>query len=339
MAGYVMNLDSVESLELYTKHGVYATKISAPAGYWRKQQEGTLADYATMQAGDNIYFFIDRKIYGIGELGNIAEDCTYLNFPGANSPEEYDYSDKQEELLWDETEYSVNQHWVCFFKPSPYFFRDGIDMDDVLSSNPSKFKMMRAFWKVSFLKAGDDENQALKDVILKNNQQVLRVTNPGATQIFHSEYSGFHARVAEKISNDGTYTFNLTEVIRAAKQGERLKHEMSLEAALLFRLVNQRRHTIDIFGSWDYLSHQVIASPFKPIDYMDKMDIFGYRYIPGYEPTKARYLVIELKKDNAAIPDVDQLLKYVDWIKEEYAFGDYSMIEAYLVAADFPKEV
>lgn len=26
------------------------------------------------------------------------------------------------------------------------------------------------------------------------------------------------------------------------------------------------------FGTWDYVSHQVAASPFKPIDYMDKND-------------------------------------------------------------------
>lgn len=32
-------------------------------------------------------------------------------------------------------------------------------------------------------------------------------------------------------------------------------------------------------------------------------------------------------------------MKYVDWINQEYAHGDYSMIEAYVVAADFPDSV
>jgi hypothetical protein len=93
--------------------------------------------------------------------------------------------------------------------------------------------------------------------------------------------------------------------------------------------------TIGIFGDWDYLSHQVPASPMKPIDYMDKMDIFGYTYIPGYKPTIARYLAIEIKKDLSRAEDVDQIMKYVDWIVKEYAHGDYSMVEAFLIAFDF----
>ena len=80
-----------------------------------------------------------------------------------------------------------------------------------------------------------------------------------------------------------------------------------------------------------------MASPFKPIDYMDKMDIFGYRYIPGY-PTISRYLVIEIKRDVAQDDVMGQIMKYVDWINSEYAHNNYSMIEAYIVAADFSEE-
>lgn len=32
-------------------------------------------------------------------------------------------------------------------------------------------------------------------------------------------------------------------------------------------------------------------------------------------------------------------MKYVDWINQEYSYGDYSMIEAFIVAYDFPKDV
>ena len=92
------------------------------------------------------------------------------------------------------------------------------------------------------------------------------------------------------------------------------------------------------FGKWDYISHQVAASPFKPIEYMDKMDIFGYRYIEGFK-TISKYLVIEIKKDTAKPDVIGQLMKYVDWISQEYAHGDYSMIEAYVVASDFPDDV
>jgi hypothetical protein len=68
MAGYIFGLDSLESLLRYTENGVYATKLSTPTTSWKAHHEGTFADYATMKAGDNIYFFIQRKIYGIGRL-------------------------------------------------------------------------------------------------------------------------------------------------------------------------------------------------------------------------------------------------------------------------------
>ena len=67
---------------------------------------------------------------------------------------------------------------------------------------------------------------------------------------------------------------------------------------------------------------------------MDKMDIFGYSLIPGYPIVKS-YLVAELKKDKATSDDLPQLMKYVDWIRQEYANGNYGIIRAFLVAHEF----
>lgn len=114
-----------------------------------------------------------------------------------------------------------------------------------------------------------------------------------------------------------------------------LKHEMALEAGILDYISIKNG---DIFGTWDYLSRQVVASPFKPVDYMDRMDIFGYRYIPNFR-TISKYLVIEIKKDAAKMDDLIQVMKYVDWVNQEYSYGDYNMIDAYLVAYDFDEEV
>ena len=33
--------------------------------------------------------------------------------------------------------------------------------------------MLRSFWKVSFLKFDEDENQAFKDILLKTNKHIL----------------------------------------------------------------------------------------------------------------------------------------------------------------------
>jgi hypothetical protein len=337
MAGYIFSLDSLDSLRLYAENGVYATKLSTPTGYWNTPHEGTFADYATMQEGDNIYFFIQRKIYGIGKLINLNGDCKFFNFPDAGQPQNFNYQDKQEFLLWDEGDFSVGQRCICVFEPDPYFFKHGIDMDDVLSSNPSAFKMLRAFWKLSFIKFDDEENQAFRDILLKRNQSTL--ANPkGNNGVF--DFRSRHDQILNKLAT-GEYTLEsgMASVLLASTAGGYSRHEMALEAGILHQLGTKDPETSQIFGEWDYLSHQVIASPFKPIDYMDKMDLFGYSYIPEFKPTKSSYLVGEVKKGGAIIEDIDQLLKYVDWVRDEYCFGDYSMIRAFLVTSGFSEAV
>lgn len=49
-------------------------------------------------------------------------------------------------------------------------------------------------------------------------------------------------------------------------------------------------------------------------------------------------MVAELKKDEATGEDIPQIMRYVDWVCETYASGDYSMVEAFLVAHSFDLE-
>lgn len=328
MAGYIMNLDSLESLIVCIKTGTYSTNLSDPKyTTWNKQQEGTFADYFSMKENDNIYFFIKRKIYGVGKIITVNMDCKLLNYIGADNPtvptsNEYK---KSKPLL---PYANKNNRCFCTFEPSPYFFINGLDMDDVLNSNPSKFRMLRAMWKLSFVKIDDEENQALFDIILKRNEEYIFE----GKRVF--EYSEkLHNDISNKVLAEHRLSFY--RILSTSANKKLIKHEMAIEAALCELLVSDDDTP---FGKWDYISHQVVASPFKAIDYMDKMDVFGYRYIKGYS-TRSKYLVIEIKKDSAATEVIEQIMKYVDWIQSEYAFGDYSMIEAYIVASDFSKEV
>ncbi|WP_195970882.1 hypothetical protein [Clostridium thermobutyricum] len=346
MAGYIMNLDSNSSLIKCFETGSYSTKISLPkqhkncnnkiySSYWERHQEGTLADYSTMNPGDNIYFFINRKIYGIGKLTNINGECAFNNFPNSSAPILINYSEIKSQLLVDFDINSPHHRWICIFEPSPHFFKNGIDIDDILSSNPSKFKMLRAFWRLSFIKIDDEENKALRDVLLKYNQDTLE--NPNKHNCFE-----FNKAVHNEIINKITipeYSLSVRELLSSCSKNDILAHEMALEAGTLYQLNRNIGNSKDIFGTWDYLSHQVISSPLKPIGYMDKMDIFGYKYIPNHFGTISKFLVIELKKDNAKVEDINQILKYVDWINQEYSFGDYSMIEAFLVAKNISNNV
>lgn len=337
MAGYIFNLDNLDSLQLYAYKGVYGTKLSTPTGYWRTHHEGTFADYITMNEGDNIYFFISRKIYGIGKLVNIDNDCKFFNFYEAGIPQTFNYKKKKNSLLLDEGEFSIEQRFICSFKPDPYFFLKGIDMDDVLSSKPQAFKMLRAFWKLSFIKFDDDENQAFRDVLLKYNQEALNYPKEGIN-IFKTNYLETHFEISKKLIK-GNYNIDVSQILEDCAEENYLRHEMAVEIGLLNQLSEKDKSTEKVFGKWDYLSHQVVASPFKPIDYMDKMDVFGYSFIKGFEPTKSRYIIAELKSGKALVENLEQLMKYVDWVKNEYCFGDYAMIKAFLIAYDFSEDI
>lgn len=338
MAGFLFSLDNEDSLIDCINKGIYSTRLSEPGNVWGIHHEGTFADYCSMKEGDNVYFFIKRKIYGIGSLVNINDQCKFLNYPNANIPTVQNYEDIQENLLLDlGTNESLNSRFICTFIPFPLFFRNGIDMDEILSSSPSSFKILRAFWKLSFIKFSDEENQAFKNILLRRN--INAVDNPDAQNTFHSNYIAFHNEIRNKTIQNNAYSFSVAPFLNTINNIDgSLKHEMAIEAALIFQLTSNHQATIDIFGNWDYLTHQVIASPFKPIDYMDKMDVFGYKFIQNQNPTISHYLVVEIKKGIIDTQDILQLMKYVDWVKNEYAFGDYGMIKAFIVGNEFTED-
>ncbi|SDX59654.1 hypothetical protein [Flavobacterium degerlachei] len=339
MAGYLFSLDSIDSLMNCIDKGTYSTRLSLPSGgLWKIHHEGTFADYSSMAEGDNVYFFIKRKIYGIGILINISGECKFLNYPKANYPDTPDYDTIKSKLILDNgSKESLQYRFVCTFKPSPYFFKDGIDMDETLASAPNQFKILRAFWKLSFIKFSDEENQAFKNIILRRNIEVIN--NSSIINTIQSDFVKSHLQIEALVSNNSDYRLTTVPFLNNINNPNgSLKHEMAIEASLIHQLTNLEENAVEVFGKWDYLTHQIIASPFKPIDYMDKMDIFGYKYIKNQKPTISNFLVIEIKKGQVEVQDVMQLMKYVDWIKNEYTYGDYSMINAFLLGHSYTQE-
>lgn len=329
MAGYIFTLDNLQSLKEIIGNGIYSTNLNVPLkNIWGAHHEGTFADFLSMTEGDNVYFFLERKIYGVGRLVNIKGDCKHLNFPGADMPLADTFQNIKNEMVLNKSSFNLGNRFLCTFKGDPSFFNKGIDMDDVLASNPGAFKMLRAFWKLSFIKIDDIENKALYDIILKSNEHEIR--NP---QNIYNVSTKLHNRL--NLLHTNSYKASSKNILKLTANGGSIKHEMALEAGIIDFIKNTPN---GVFGKWDYLSHQVVASPFKPIDYMDKMDVFGYKYIPNFN-TISKYLVIEIKKDKATTEVIHQVMKYVDWVNQEYSFGDYDMIEAYVVAKDFSDEV
>ncbi len=223
--------------------GVYAALLNTPKGYWGTAHEGTFADYASVQEGDAVFFFSKRKIYGIGRIVNVGGACRFLNFPGASEPTIPTYEDVQDEMLRDEGPVSVDQRWLCTFAGDPAIFTSGVDIDDVLASDPQSFKALRAMQSVSFARMDDRETQALKDVILRRNAGWLLggVLQGGA---FDDDTSETHARIASRLTP--SHILAVAPLLQACANGPLLQHEMALEAGLVTQLVEG--------DSWDYVN-------------------------------------------------------------------------------------
>lgn len=338
MAGFIVSLggaslkkeEDIEKLvSKVISAGVYSTNLNIPMkNEWGAVHEGTFADFLTMKEGDHIYFFCKRRIYGIGQLINVSGNCIHLNFPEADIPVTKDFKTLKSQMILNKSSFNLGNRFLCTFTGAPHFFKKGVDMDDMLASNPVAFKMLRVFSKLSFVKIDDQEDKAIFDMLLKENVQYLQ----DEAYVFPVK-TVIHKRI--EAIRDEHYEMTAKNFLKLAANKKMIKHEKALELALMEFL---RANKESIFGKWDYISRQVVASPFKPTEYIDKMDIFGYKFVPGYE-TISKFLLIELKREVASKEVIHQAMKYVDWIKEEYSFGDYNEIEAFIVASNFPEEV
>lgn len=314
------------AIEEIVQLGYYSTHLKSSK--WNTPIEATLGDYLTMNENDNVYFFSKRKIYGIGKLKKIANiDCKFKNYSDIFNE---NTSINEKDILINIEDYE-NYKFLCTFEPYPAFFTDGVDMDEVLSFNPSAYKMLRAISKVTFIKIDDLENTSLKNFLIKKNYQHIN------NEQMHMKYSTKILDTIESkiLKNPFNYKMNIYNLVENFRNDNIISHEMVIEDMILEFLKTNN----DLMGKWDFITHQYIASPFKPIEYMDKMDIFGYRYIPNYPGAISKYIICEIKKNVATINDLYQLMKYVDWVAKEHAYGDYSMIEAYLIASDFDEKL
>ena len=283
----------------------------------------TFGDMVTMKPGDNVYFLSNRKIYGIGTTVQIGPDCKYDNYSSSSAL----FPDCQINPNDYLTTENTRARWVCLFAPTPFFFKKGADMDDVLRFRPQAFRSLRAFEGLSFIKIDDDENRALKEYISLVNE-------PSYSNIDASVFL-FDPSVHDRLRDMDLdpYIMDISKSLVDEENREYVISEMLIESILLQKL---SRDESEVFGKWDYLTHQLIASPFKPLKYIDRIDVFGYRFSARYNDSPklvTKYLLVELKKDAINRAALEQTMQYVDWICTEYASGDYSKIEAYVVGS------
>lgn len=301
-------------------NGTYSAKTSDKGSAFI----GTLADYLGMKEGEDIFFFTERKIYGIGKLISVADvDCRFS----------ISSVDSEKEPLTEERNSDIHK-FTCTFEPAPYFFKEGVDMDEVLTFSPEKIKSLRFFSNMTFVKLDDIESDAIKNVIARKNEKYL---NESAKEE-HFDYSeDVHGKMAEKLKKDpDAYLLSVFDHIQYKNNGN-VTSEYYIEGAIMDLL--RDGYESESLGKWDFIGRQYPASPPKPSVYKETMDLFGYRYVPGFPNAISKYLVIELKVGTINKDHVQQTMKYVDWISREYAKGDYSMIEAYTIGYDKEEDI
>ena len=98
MAGFIFSIykeENIEGVKKCIKQGIYASKVpndklsskenENSSNKSKQVMAAVLADYCSMQAGDNVYFLSDRRIYGVGKLVNVGPDCKYKNYLDTNA--------------------------------------------------------------------------------------------------------------------------------------------------------------------------------------------------------------------------------------------------------------
>lgn len=302
------------ALESCFRDGVYSARCSESGPAFI----GTLADYLGMKEGDDIFFFKDRMIYGIGKLIVLSEcDCRFRVHPRSGNADD----------LVTVNDPSVHP-FVCVFRPAPFFFKKGVDMDEVLTLNPEKMKSLRFFSQRTFMKLDDFESKEIRNAIARKNEDYLAAFN----EEYHYEFSeGIHKSIEDKLNDCyDQYELSVFDYIHD-DCSQKVTSEYYIEGAIMDLL---RGYESSYIGKMDFIGRQYPASPPKPSEYEEAMDLFGYRYVPGFPDAISKYVVIELKVGTIVLDHVQQTMKYVDWISREYAKGDYSMIEAYTIGFD-----
>ena len=210
MAGYLMFLEDVKNedgtmekkatkvLQECFITGTSSTLLQlqndTKDGTWSRTKEATFADYLGMREGDFIFFFFDRKIYGLGKLKNIIGDCKAWGYLGANKPTVPSRKTVEDTRLFQGI--SAENRCVCFFEPCPGLLKKPVDMDEALMTYPDAFRALRVVEGVSFKKMDDEETNALISLLLKKNLPDLDVDE---TAVFDS---AIHKRIGTVLNKN-----------------------------------------------------------------------------------------------------------------------------------------
>jgi hypothetical protein len=306
----------------------------------------TFADLATIRDGDLVFFFKKRRIYGVGRLERAgdAQHCVVLNYPGALTPAP-NVPSADDAIIGPD----VDAEWrrirvVVRFRPFPHYFSDGIDMDEFLSSPWADDAWGLRFWQgFSFQQLGEREANDLLTTFYRRFANDVRPIS----QIAEAPAAALDVRYRSDLHRP----FAVSDIV-APNPGDYIADgELRSEELLHGLLVDQLDPILGLHGSAllrsdDRLDifHELAASPPKPPtfgDWIDLMTTRSYPTLTGDARRAIHYEVIEVKKGSFGIlsqmydKNIPQVMKYVDFIAQRYAGGNYAAVSATVIARRF----
>lgn len=203
-------------------------------------------------------------------------------------------------------------------------------MDEILQSDVRGIiKSLPVFYKRSFIAMDDEETRWILDLFLRKFQNII--DSPTEDCVYPDQTAELHRSIRDR-QDLANYVIDIDGLVN------QYHHEALIEAWLSRYLTIAAPAVEQLFGRWSFVKNQLAASPNKPVDYMDFVDLYGITQRSFFDThaTTISHKLVEIKKDQVTNSSViDQLLKYVDWSAQTLCGGEYQPIDAYLVAQDF----
>lgn len=326
------------------QHGLHGTwqRLGDPPGNMtrRSVRMKTLADYFCAREGDALLFFSNRRIYFGGFLAPLPgrESVAWENWRGASSVT----TPPEAPLLTGHFDAAAERvPWLLSFAPRRLEHGEmiSIDMDELLEGEAgAHMRALRTFSELNILRLEPLETSWMLSALLGTSGVDLY----GLSSAEATETQREIADIATPLSGE-----ELMRVAIAERTSVPI-FEGVLECWVADQLTRSTKAAREIFGAepLSFLTTQQPASPLKPRQYMDVIDLYGYQLKhmgDGLPDTTSRYVIVEMKRGQptATGPNsaIEQLMKYVDWVAENRVGGDYSRVEAYLIATEFTEHL
>lgn len=306
----------------------------------------SLADFVGVAAGDVVFFFTGRNLFGVGRVIGTPKAGSFLNYPSALAwPPPLKVPAK--EAL--ETGTHPFGRVVVAFEPIGQWFEEGLDIDDALGASGAEIaQALRLMKGRSFHQLGHEETLWLAGLIIRRL---------GATgkELSLSQDDLKRARTLHlKIGNALLEPMQVSDVVGAGsldllEKNGRIKNESVLHGLLLEQIRSPSKQNAGLVGApfthLDLLDcfHEYWGSPAKQSQWADRIDVlacFGRRPLNErlHAVAPSFFDVYEVKRDaraGAVEPEelVTQGLKYVDFIVKRHTAGDYDPVRLTIVLA------